>query len=213
MKAVIKRIEDLLLANGVANVVISGMTCSGKTTLANHIKDVFSGKYTVSILSQDDYFKNLEAIPKSNVGYHMDSTEAFYAEDFVHDSIIFFSGGSVIAPIYDIVNNKRVVGRGKVIYGANVNIVEGLHAIGLLHDKWTMNGGKKHFENVFLEVDPKVCLRRRIERDTQKYNVPEWIIQQAWNECIIPLSEKYILPQKKYADTIISSKGGDIIEA
>ena len=65
-----------------------------------------------------------------------------------------------------------------------------------------MNGRKKHFENVFLEVDPKVCLRRRIERDTQKYNVPEWIIQQAWNECIIPLSEKYILPQKKYANNV-----------
>ena len=209
MKAVNKRIEDLLLANGVANVVISGMTCSGKTTLANHIKDVFSGKYTVSILSQDDYFKDLEDIPKSNVGYHMDSTEAFYTEEFVHDSMILFSGGPVLAPIYDIANNKRVIGSGKIIYGADINIVEGLHAIRLIFDKWTMNGRINHFKNVFLEVDPNVCLKRRIARDTSKYSVPEWRIRQYWNECIIPLSEKYILPQKALADIIISGKGGD----
>jgi len=203
MKAVIKRIENLLLANGVANIVISGLSCSGKTTLANRIREIFSSKYTVSLLSQDDYFKNLEDIPKSKVGYHMDSIEAFRVDQFVQACTILFAGGPVLAPIYDMANNKRVVGRGKVINGADVNIVEGLHAIWLLQDRWVMNGREKHFENVFLEVDPKICLKRRIERDTKKYGVPEWRIRQQWNECIIPLSEEYILPQKEYANIIL----------
>ena len=211
MKAIIKRIEDLIFDYGVANFVISGMTCSGKTTLANKIKDVLSGKYTVSILSQDDYFKNLEAIPKSNVGYHMDSIEAFYTEEFVHDSFVLFSGGPVLAPIYDIAKNKRVTNQGKVIYGANVNIVEGLHAIGLLFDNYTTNGRIQHYESIFIDTDPSVCLKRRIERDTKKYNVPELRIREYWSECIIPLSEKYIFPQKSHANIVINSEGGESI--
>ena len=209
MKEILTVIEHRLQTDGVANVVIAGMTCSGKTTLANEIKEEFSDIYTVSILHQDDYFRNLERIPKSEIGYHMDSIEAFCVEEFVHDSFTLFAGRPVFTPIYDVSRNRRVEGRGHVVYSGNINVVEGLHAIGLLHDRQLEEEEAMHLENVFLEVNLEVCLKRRIERDTTKYHVPEWRIRQAWKECILPLSEQYIFPQKKHASLIMNEKGGE----
>ena len=48
-----EEIEKHLQSHSTVNIVIAGITCSGKTTLANAIRKYFSGKYEVGTVRQD----------------------------------------------------------------------------------------------------------------------------------------------------------------
>ena len=196
---------DYNVSRGVkSNVVISGISCSGKSTLANAIyKRYKTNPYReiVSIIPQDEYFKDLNQIPRSRVGYLMDSMDAFCVDEYFHDILFLLQYDAVRIPQYDIANNRRTSQR-KHIWNNDINVFEGLHTLHIL--KSIPNTIK-----VYVDTDANTCLQRRIERDTSKYGVPKERIIEYWNECIIPLSEKYILPQKALADTMIIGEGSD----
>ena len=82
---------DERLKNGLrANVVISGITCSGKSTLASLICKRYSEapyEDAVSIIPQDEYFKDFKDVPKSRFGSLIDSIDAVVEKL----SISFFS--------------------------------------------------------------------------------------------------------------------------
>ena len=190
---VYERIREHLQKDWTVNVAIAGMTCSGKTTLANSIKKYFGESYSVSIISQDDYYKDLKNIPRSICGYLTDSVEAFYTDEFISDAKRILQGEPIFAPKYDVTNNKRIINDGKIIRPARINIFEGLHAIALMK-----RAGKTY--NIFLDIDEDVCLKRRIKRDTSSFDISEWRIHEYWEECVMPLSKKYIYPQRYDAD-------------
>ena len=194
-------IENHLQSYSMVNVAVSGITCSGKTTLANSIRKYFSKRYKVAIVSQDDYFKNLLDIPREKNGYLTDSIYAFWTEEFKNDVKQLLKNGIVTMPRYDIATNTRI-DKSKMISVGRINVFEGLHTIHLLKE---LQG----CINVFIDTEIETCLERRIARDTSKYGVPEARIRQYWEDCIKPMSERFIFPQKEDADIIISSKGDD----
>lgn len=195
-------IQKQLDVYGSANIVIAGQTCSGKTTLANEIRNHFSGMYTVAIVSQDDYFKNLEDIPHSPGGYLTDSIDAFWISEFRDDVHTLLRDSEVTMPTYDVATNTRI-NKSKIVSAGQINIFEGLHTITVLYDL-------KNCINIFVNTDVDVCLKRRIARDTSKYGIPEHIIRPYWRNCIMPMTERYILPQIDYADITINRKGGGL---
>ena len=178
------------------NVIISGVTCSGKTTLANEIRDYFSDICLVTIVSQDDYYKNLPDIPRKPEGYLTDSIEAFHTEEFKCDVEKLLNDSVVAMPTYDIFSNTRI-SKNKIVRVGKINIFEGLHTIYLLNSL-------KNSINIYIDVGMDTCLNRRIKRDTSKYGIPEQRIREYWKDCITPMSEKYIQPQIKSADIIIN---------
>ena len=192
-------IHQKLLMGNSANVMIAGITCSGKTTLANRICEEYQSRYTTAIISQDDYFKNLSDIPRVREGYLTDSIQAFHADEFRQDVQQLLKTGITIIPQYDISTNTRVA-KNKAIRWGRVNIFEGLHTISLL-------GSMKDCIKVFVDTNMDICLNRRIARDTTKFGIPKERIVQYWTECIQPMCERYILPQKQRADFIITHKG------
>ena len=198
---VYKEIEKHLQNHNMVNIAIAGITCSGKTTLANAIRKYFADKYAVAVVSQDDYFKNLHDIPRAREGYLTDSIDAFCTVEFKKDVQQLLQNGVVTMPIYDIATNTRVA-KSKIVRVGKVNVFEGLHTIHLLKEL-------DDCINVFVDTEIETCLERRIARDTSKFGIPEARIRQYWNECIKPMSEKFIFSQKEYADIIISRKGGD----
>lgn len=202
---VYEEIEKHLLSHNAVNVAISGITCSGKTTLANKIREYFSDKYLVAIVSQDDYFKNLPDIPRVREGYLTDSIDAFLTLEFNHDVQLLLQNGVVTMPRYDVATNTRIA-KSKIVRVGKVNVFEGLHTIHLLR-------GLENSINIFVDTEMETCLERRIARDTSKFGVPETRIRQYWDDCIKPMSERFIFPQKEYADIVVSCKGGDAIEA
>jgi len=199
---VYEEMEKHLQSHSTANIVIAGITCSGKTTLANAIRKYFSNKYAVAIVSQDDYFKNLPDIPRVREGYLTDSIDAFHTTEFKHDVQQLLQNGVVIMPRYDVATNTRIA-KSKIVRAGEMNVFEGLHTIHLLREL-------EDCITIFVDTEMETCLERRIARDTSKFGVPETRIRQYWDDCIKPMSERFILPQKAFADIVISCKGGEI---
>lgn len=193
-------ISKYLQTHDTVNILISGCTCSGKTTLAKEIQDYFSDKYSVTIVAQDDYFKNLPDIPRVREGYLTDSINAFHTEEFKYDVEMLFIYGYVKMPIYDIATNTRISKDKKVVLG-RINIFEGLYTIDIL-------SGLNNCISIFIDTDIDICLKRRIERDTSKFGIPEARILQYWKDCISPISKRWIFSQKALADIVI--KGDEI---
>lgn len=190
-----EKIKEHLISYEIANVVIAGSSCSGKTTLAKKLKENFSDRYSVTIIAQDDYFKNLPEVPRAKEGYLLDSIHAFHTDEFEYDVRSLIKNGYVTMPRYDIMTNTRI-DKQKIVRVSVINIFEGLHTLEILK-------GLKDSINVFVDTDIDTCLERRIARDTKKYGVPEEVVKAYWFNCIIPMYEEYILPQKKLADIII----------
>ncbi len=169
------------------NVYIAGPTCSGKTTLAEKIKAHFKRRASVTIIHQDDYFKDLKDIPHGPGGYYMDSKKAFYIDELKKDFKSLLAGNNVRVPHYDIGLNRRI-GLRPIITKGCINIVEGLHAIDIFKDD---KDGVFFYMNDSIET----CLSRRVSRDTKAIGVSEKRVKEYFEECIKPMYEKYILPQ------------------
>lgn len=189
-------IENLIKESGMANVVISGISCSGKTTLAREIKQAYAKQGQVGVICQDRYFKDLDEIPKTTKGYLTDSPNAFHRIEFVRDAKKLIESGSVLVPSYDIAQNKRA-GVVTLIETDGINVFEGLHAISLLSEL-------ENSVKIFLNTSMEICLQRRIERDTKLYSISEERIREHWHNCIEPMCKSYILPQKKHADIVLA---------
>lgn len=179
------------------NIIIAGYTCSGKTTEASKIKEIFGS--LVSSIPQDNYFKDLNEIPRSKNGYLMDSFNAFLTNEYEQDVETLLSRGQVYIPQYDIESNKRL-NKDILVKKGKINIFEGLHTITLL----------KNLNNkltIFMNTPIDICLERRIKRDTKNYGIKEEIIKRYFESCILPISKSYIIPQKELADLVIDERG------
>lgn len=190
-----EEIINYLKNHEMVNVIIAGSTCSGKTTLANEIRNYFSDTYAVTIVSQDDYFKDLPEIPRIREGYLTDSINAFHTIEFQEDVQKLVQNAVVMMPKYDIASNTRI-SKNKIVRCGKINIFEGLHTISLL-------GHMDNSIKIFIDTDIDICIKRRIARDTFKYGIPEERILQYWYDCESPMCKEYIFPQKKLADIVI----------
>lgn len=179
------------------NIIISGMTCSGKTTLSNYL----SKEYNMTHFEEDWYFKDKKDIPLSRKGYLMDLPSAFNIEEFASDAKTLIEKKEVIVPTYDVLANKRV-DKSRVIRTNGNIIFEGLHTIDVLKDL-------RDTLKVFIEVDKDISLKRRIERD-RKYGISEEKIRRYFNDAILNIYRTHIEPQKKDADIILD--GGENIK-
>lgn len=189
-------IERYLQNYSSINITIAGQSCSGKTTLANEIKEMFSDQYSVTIVAQDDYFKDVWDIPRSKTGYALlDSIQAFHVDEFKSDVVTLLKSGFVRMPRYNISENIRM-SKDKIVKLGKINIFEGLHVISILDD---MDSAVK----IFMNTNSALCFKRRIERDTLKHGIAEETIRDFWKNSIEPMSELYVFPQMEFADIVM----------
>ena len=169
------------------NIVISGMSCSGKSTFANEIENSLH-------FEEDWYFKDKKDIPFLKSGYLFDSINSFYVNEIKNDVSKLLRDGSVYVPNYDVIGNRRV-DKNRIVYSKKLNVFEGLHMINILsflNDSFS----------IFIDTDLDLCLKRRILRD-RKYGIDEDEIIRYFNEVMIPMYECYILPQKYCCDYVV----------
>lgn len=190
-------IENYFENRKKVNIAIAGCTCSGKSTLSNQIRSILSDQYSVSVIEQDSYFKNIEDISTLRGRYLMDSPNSFETKEFKSDIQTLMKDVKVLIPKYDISTNKRL-SKDVLVCQSDVNIFEGLHAINLLNDL--------EIYKIFLNTSIEKCLERRVERDRLALGVSEDQIQDYFENYIIPQYKSYILPQKEKADLIINNE-------
>jgi uridine kinase len=194
------KIKKKVQTNGVCNVIIAGGTCSGKTTLTNKLQIQLAKEFSVSVIKQDDYFKDIHDVPKIRKGYLMDSPNAFHTSEFQKDVKQLLNTGSTVIPRYDIAVNKRI-SKDFPVKRAQVNIFEGLHTLSILC-------GLPDTLTIFLTTPLEVCLERRISRDSKLFNVVEERIRENFEDCIAPMYHSYIAPQIERAE--IKIEGVDL---
>lgn len=190
-----REIEKYLENHSSINILIAGVSCSGKTTLADEICDYFFEKCSVAIVHQDDYFKDLIDIPRWNGWRVMDVPDAFHINEFREDVKRLLENRYLYMPTYDIASNRRI-SKTELVPKGKINIFEGLHTIRILD-------GLENCVKIFVDTDLETCLDRRIARDTTKFGVSREKIETYWNSCILPMSIRYVLPQKDEATIIL----------
>ncbi len=177
---------------------IFGGSGSGKTTLLKKLKRAL-GEEKVSVFTMDNYYlpKEHQKKDKNNVT-NFDLPTALDEKLLEKDLFSLISGNQIEVKEYffnsPVNETKKVLIRPKEIL-----IVEGLF---LYH----FDGVKRHLDfSIYVEVNIKHQLSRRIERDQKTRGYAKKDITYQWYEHVIPCFEKYILPYKSQADFIFQN--------
>ncbi len=180
---------------------ITGPSGSGKTTLASSVFGSIESVTSV-LLHQDSYYKDQGPLPlKIRHTLNYDHPDAFDNELFSHQIRCLCQGSAVEKPIYDFSTHTRAH-QTITVRSADVIILEGLL---LLHDDDLRD--LIDFK-IYVDTDREQCLARRIERDVlQRGRTREAVLSQYF-KTVKPMHEKFVEPQKEYADLIVSGSGG-----
>lgn len=174
-------------------VGICGGSGSGKTTLLNRLCRQFE-HFNPSVFSMDNYYLPIEKQAKDENGVHnFDLPTALNKEKLIADLNKLVEGDSIIVKEYhfNAPPDKNVL---ITIDPSRLIIVEGLFLF--------------HFEEVrrlldysiFIKVDPKVQLDRRLYRDQETRGYSREDIMYQWENHVKPCYENYLLPYENEAD-------------
>lgn len=187
------------LMKNVIVIGVSGGSASGKTTVANRIKEEF--KDSVELLSHDFYYIPHDDLPfeqRAKVNY--DHPNAFDTERMIHDIKQLKQSVSIERPVYSYKEHTRLPETVKV-NPAKVIIVEGFMIFenAELRDLFDIK--------VFVDTDADERLIRRIIRDVnERGRSLESVIDQ-YTSTVKPMHDQFVEPNKKYADVIIPRGG------
>lgn len=178
---------------------VSGGSASGKTTVANRIKDEF--KDSVELLSHDFYYLPHDDLPlEERAKLNYDHPNAFDTERLISDIKQLKQGKPIERPVYSYVIHNRLpetvrVNPAKVIIVEGFMIFENSELRDLMDIK------------VFVDTDADERLIRRIIRDVnERGRSLESVIMQYTNT-VKPMHELFVEPFKKYADLIVLRGG------
>lgn len=176
---------------------IAGGTASGKTSIADILKDDFIETKSVRIIKEDDYYKD-----QSNITYeercktNYDHPLAFDFDLMEMQIKELLSNKCIEKPTYDYTVHNRSK-ESEIVEPSDVIILEGLFAL--------YNPRIRELEDIkiFVDTDADTRFIRRLNRDIKERNrTMENIIEQYLNT-VKPMHEEFIEPTKKYADVII----------
>ena len=179
---------------------IAGGSGSGKTTFAEKILSKVD-RANITLLSMDSYY--LPQLPDSLLtqkgSYSYDHPGAFDWELLKTHLTELKRGSPIEAPIYDFSTGLRKK-ETQTIDPKGILIFEGIFTLFDLDIRSTLD------IMVFLHVDADIRFTRRLNRDVkERGRTLESVIEQYY-ETVRPMYQKYLDPQKQYADFIIGEE-------
>ncbi len=174
---------------------ICGGSGSGKTTLLKRLSERFA-HFKPSIFSMDNYYLPIEKQQKDkNQVVNFDLPTALNQELLEEDLSKLIAGNPIHVKEYffNAPPNKNVL---ITVQPSQFIIVEGLF---LFHYKRVSD--VLDF-SIFVDVEDKVQLDRRLYRDEDSRGYKREDILYQWNNHVLPCYTKYILPYKENASCI-----------
>lgn len=155
-----KRLDEAskkIVKSNIMNVLLSGPTCSGKTTTANKIiKDYHEDDKEVTVISIDDFFleRTDERQIKDNEKIDYDSVDVLDLPLLKECISQAKPGNNIKVPIFDFVSQSRVGFNAHYITDDEALIYEGIQAVypevtSLFDDE---------FIGIFINVNEDVCV-------------------------------------------------------
>ena len=174
---------------------VAGDSGAGKDTFADAVTGLF-GKHSVVKLSGDDYHLWDRQKPMWQVMTHLNPM-ANDLEGFCNDIVSLTDGKRVLSRHYDHETGR--MSKSFQIESKGFIIASGLHALYLpvLRDCYDLK--------IYLDIDEKLRLYLKLKRDVQKrgHTVDQVISSLEKRD---PDSQRFVYPQHRYADLILSLK-------
>ncbi len=180
---------------------IAGPSCAGKTELSRRLARLLSA----AILPLDCYYFDLSHLPlEQRARHNFDVPDALDHDLFLRQLQMLHQGQDIPRPVYDFAAHSRT-SKVEMVKPGRFIVVEGLFVL-YWEDVRNTFGTR-----VFVDLDDKTCLDRRILRDVkERGRTPESVVLQ-FTETVRPMAEKYIRPTHTFADLVV--RGDDPIEA
>ncbi|MBO4363872.1 MAG: hypothetical protein J5912_05760 [Clostridia bacterium] len=216
------------LSEYVGVIFVAGPSASGKTTFSKRLSDkIRSTGVNVSLLSLDNFYHDSEytknrqvkmgLIPPGSNDVDYECVDAFDVSKFKSCVQKFIAGETVMLPKFDFMIGKQIQGAGGKIVrkGKDLLIVEGIQTMNpkifkgfssdfkykiyiCPFDSYSFSGSKARI------TPQSVRFMRRTNRDFETRNADILRTLEMWPS-VRNGEEKYIKPQKKYADYFFNS--------
>lgn len=184
---------------------IAGGSASGKTTVAAKIYDEFQDSKSITIIRQDDYYKDQSnKTMEERIKTNYDHPFAFDEELLIQQIQMLLKGESIEKPIYDFVNHTRSE-MSEIICPCDVIIIEGLFILEdeKLRDLLDIK--------IFVDTDADIRFIRRLVRDVEERGRTLKNIVNQYTTTVRIMHNSFIEPSKRYADLIIPEGGKNIV--
>lgn len=176
---------------------IAGGTASGKTSIADILKEDFSSTNSVIIIKEDDYYKDQSDITyEERCKTNYDHPLAFDFDLMMVQLKELLACKTIKKPTYDytVHNRSNII---ETVEPSDVIILEGLFAL------YNPEIRKLEDIKVFVDTDADIRFIRRLKRDiVERQRTMENVMQQ-YLTTVKPMHDQFIEPTKKYADVII----------
>ena len=182
-------------------VGIAGASGSGKTTLAHALAEAL---VDAAVLSMDAYYHDLAHMDRAaREHWNFDAPEAFDWDRFVADLRALRRGETIQRPIYDFTTHTR---RPAVepVEPQSCLIVEGLLVLHHPDVRRLLD------TTVFLEVDERTAVDRRVARDRRERGRHPDAVQAQYARDVYPMFERHVRPTARWAELTLS--GLDAVE-
>ena len=178
---------------------ICGASGSGKSTLAEELQQRI--ERPCILLKQDAYYRDhpdMDFSARERINY--DEPEAFEHDVLRDDLFALRSGKPITVKSYDYKLHRRN-DPGELIQPAEVVLLEGIH---VFYDPEVRD--LLDFK-IFIQVDPDVCLLRRVKRDLRDRGRTIESVYKQYLETVKPMYEQYIVNYINVADFAIMRGG------
>ena len=184
---------------------IAGGSASGKTSIAKQLYEYFKGYHKVTIIKQDDYYKDQSHLAfEERVKTNYDHPFAFDTERLVQDLNKLKNKETIHKPTYDYSLHTRSQ-ITETIEGRDVIILEGIFVL-----------AEKQIRElcdilVYVDTDSDIRFIRRLKRDIEERGRSVDSVCQQYLNTVRPMHEQFIEPSKKYAHIIIPEGGSNVV--
>jgi uridine kinase len=176
---------------------IAGASSSGKTQLARHLAEALPGTVIVSLDSYYRSWTHLSLHEREKLNF--DRPDALEWELLKEHLQAMAEGRAFDEPAYLFAHHTRGP-ETRRIEPSPYLIVEGLFVLYWPELRAILN------TTVFVETDPAVCCRRRLERDVaERGRTPEFVRDQ-YERTVRPGAEQFVFPTKPFADLVVSGE-------
>ena len=174
---------------------IAGGTASGKTSIANDMRQSMGADQAV-VIRLDDYYRQLTGDLEERGRTNFDHPDAFEWPLLEQHISALLEGQTVPVPSYDHSIHQRRESP-QATPSRSVIILEGILAL------WPVELRQLMHLKVFVDTPPDIRLARRIRRDVaERGRTLDAVIEQ-YESTVRPMHEQFCEPSKAYADVVI----------
>lgn len=184
---------------------IAGGSASGKSTIAEELKEAFADENSVLIIRQDDYYKDQSDKPMSErVKTNYDHPFAFDTDLLISHLNALIHGQTIKKPTYDYVHHTRS-DVYLTCFPCDVIVLEGLFVLEMKEIRNLLD------MKIYVDTEPDIRFIRRLVRDVnERGRTLESVVDQYINTVRV-MHETFVEPSKKFADIIIPEGGKNVV--